>query len=422
MFALFRFISLLLLLGAIDYYSWQSVRSTGWANSTVRYIYWGISGIVALALLVLTVVGWGGNTRLTYQVGMFVFGLVVVLYVPKVLICMVMLLEEISRLAKLFYLKFFSADVPGSDIQITRSVFLHRLLVLLAAIPFGSILYGIWRGRYDYKVHSIDFAVPHLPDDFEGYTIVQISDVHAGSFDNHAAVAKGIALIQAQKPDLIVFTGDLVNSLAEEIEPFIELFKGLEAKDGKFSVLGNHDYGDYALWANITEKQENLRKLKAHHAAMGFRLLLNEHVRIRRNQSEFALLGVENWGTPPFPQKGDIEAALSDTAATDFRLLLSHDPSHWDVIVSQHPQRIDLTLSGHTHGMQFGIEIGGWKWSPIKLRYPHWAGLYQHNDRYLYVNRGFGFLGFPGRVGIWPEITKIVLRKGSATAGENAFS
>jgi hypothetical protein len=252
--------------------------------------------------------------------------------------------------------------------------------------------------------------LPDLPENFDGFTITQISDIHAGSLDSVKGVMRGIDLINAQKSDLFVFTGDLVNNQATEIEPWIEMFKQITAPSGEFSVLGNHDYGDYIRWNSADDKVENLQRLKANHDKLGFRLLMDENVLISRGGNKIALLGVENWGLG-FGQRGNLNKALAGLDPKMIKILLSHDPSHWDAEVKKHPLNIHLTFSGHTHGMQFGIEIFGFKWSPVQYRYRNWAGLAHENGRYLYVNRGFGFLGFAGRVGIWPEITVVELRK-----------
>jgi len=241
--------------------------------------------------------------------------------------------------------------------------------------------------------------------------IAQISDVHSGSFDNPEAVSEGVAAIMREKPDLILFTGDLVNDRAEEIVPYKEVFNKLSAPLGVFSVLGNHDYGDYVHWSSEEEKRENLDQLKQHHAEMGWRLLVNEHVLLERNQQQIALIGIENWGARGFTKYGDMKKAVDGLAGKEIpaKILMSHDPSHWDAEVRKEYKDIDLTLAGHTHGMQFGIEIPGLKWSPVQYIYNRWAGLYREQDQYLYVNRGYGFIGYQGRLGILPEITLIEL-------------
>ncbi|WP_222536198.1 metallophosphoesterase [Pedobacter polysacchareus] len=292
----------------------------------------------------------------------------------------------------------------------TRSVYWVEFGLALFVITVLIFLYGIIKGKYAYRVIKHTLFFDELPEQFNGFRITQISDVHAGSFKNAKAVQRGIDLIKAQKSDLFVFTGDLVNNKAEEIVPWMGHFSQVKAPHGQFSILGNHDYGDYIKWENDTEKQTNLQSLKKHHAEMGYRLLLDEHVRIEKNGQHIILAGVENWGIG-FGERGDLKKALQNVNPDDFKVLLSHDPTHWESEVKNWPSKIQLTLSGHTHGMQFGIEAFGIKWSPVKYRYAHWAGVTSANGRYLNINRGFGFLGFSGRVGIWPEITVIELKK-----------
>lgn len=278
---------------------------------------------------------------------------------------------------------------------------------------FTSILifvYGILKGKYAYRVinHTLHFS--NLPDAFDGFTITQISDIHAGSFTNVKEVKKGINLINEQKSDLFVFTGDLVNNKAEEIKPWISLFSKIKAPLGQFSVLGNHDYGDYVTWNSDIEKRKNFEQLKNYHHELGFRLLLDEHITLQKDGQKIILAGIENWGRG-FGERGDLEKALKGTKKDDFKILLSHDPSHWEAQVKNNKSDIHLSLAGHTHGMQFGFEILGIKWSPVKMRYKHWSGIKEENGSVLNVNRGFGFIGFSGRIGIWPEITVIKLRK-----------
>ena len=292
-----------------------------------------------------------------------------------------------------------------------RRKFVSQVALATAAVPFGSILYGITKGKFDFRVRKLTLRFADLPASFDGFTLVQLSDIHSGSFTQADGVNYGVDLANEQQADLILFTGDMVNNVATEVEPWLSTFGRLEAPQGLYSTLGNHDYGDYASWPDEAAKARNLQQLKDYHAEMGFRLLNNEHVLLEKGEEQIALLGVENWGLPPFPQKGDLNQALQGTEATPFRILMSHDPTHWNAKVRPHSQQIHLTLSGHTHGMQFGIEVPGFRWSPVKYRYPEWADLYGGPDEYLYVNRGFGYIGFPGRVGIWPEITVIRLEK-----------
>ena len=281
----------------------------------------------------------------------------------------------------------------------------------VAAIPFAGMIYGMLWGRYNYRVVKHTLYFDDLPEAFDGYRVVHISDIHSGSFDNAEKVQYGIDMINVQQGDVIFFTGDLVNNKAEEMRPWIAHFKQLHAKDGVYSVLGNHDYGDYVQWDSPDEKAKNLEALKQIHQQLGFCLLNNESVFLSRGQQRIAVVGVENWGQG-FIKKGNLKQALSQVDKKDFKILLSHDPTHWQYEVLKDPNFIHLTLSGHTHGMQFGIEIPGViKWSPAGWRYKYWGGVYKEKDRYINVNRGFGYLAFPGRVGMPPEITVIELKK-----------
>lgn len=314
---------------------------------------------------------------------------------------------RISRFIMDTFLNFFNKTPKKIELKARRK-FITQAGLIIASIPFSSLLYGITLGKYNFKVikHALKFKT--LPKSFDKFRIIHISDIHAGSFDSLESVQNGIDLIQAQQPDIILFSGDLVNNVADEIVPYIKMFKALKSPYGKFAVLGNHDYGDYKQWDSAHDKEENLKNLMNYFDEMDFKLLNNTNEIITIENESIAIVGVENWGKPPFPQKGDLEKALKNTSEY-FKILLSHDPTHWDLQIKNHPSNIDLTLSGHTHGMQFGVEIPGIKWSPVKYIYPHWAGLYHFNEKHLNVNRGFGFIGYPGRIGIWPEITLIEL-------------
>lgn len=309
---------------------------------------------------------------------------------------------------------FLAILLPGDIYRIfsknPRNLHWVEFASLLAILTIIVFIYGMVKGKYAYRVIKHTLFFDDLPESFDGFTITQISDIHAGSFNNPKAVQKGIDLINEQQSDLFVFTGDLVNNKASEIQPWLSYFSQIKAPFGQFSILGNHDYGDYVKWDNETNKKANLQKLKSHHADLGYKLLLDEHVKLRKNGQEIILAGVENWGLG-FGERGDLNKALKNVNQNDFKVLLSHDPSHWESQVKNHSSKIHLTLSGHTHGMQFGLEAFGIKWSPVKYRYAHWAGIKQENNRYLNINRGFGFLGFSGRIGIWPEVTVITLKK-----------
>lgn len=317
-----------------------------------------------------------------------------------------LLLEDITRLIKAIFRKPTNAPrIPS------RRKFVSTLGWGLAAIPFASILYSIFKGKYNYKVWKYTLYFDNLPKAFDGYRITQISDIHCGSFDNYEKIRYGVELINSQKSDVILFTGDLVNNLANEVHNWKSLFATLQASDGVFSIMGNHDYGDYSSWETPEAKQQNLEHLFQLQKQMGWQLLLNEHCYLERNGEKIALIGVENWGHGRFSKYGDLNKAMEGINTEDFKILMSHDPTHWQEVVLPENKDIQLTLSGHTHGMQCGIEIPGWlKWSPSQYIYKYWGGMYEEDGKYLNVNRGFGYHAFPGRLGVWPEITVIELK------------
>ena len=317
-----------------------------------------------------------------------------------------LLLEDITRLIKAIFRKPTNAPrIPS------RRKFVSTLGWGLAAIPFASILYSIFKGKYNYKVWKYTLYFDNLPKAFDGYRITQISDIHCGSFDNYEKIHYGVELINSQKSDVILFTGDLVNNLANEVHNWKSLFATLQAPDGVFSIMGNHDYGDYSSWETPEAKQQNLEHLFQLQKQMGWQLLLNEHCYLERNGEKIALIGVENWGHGRFSKYGDLNKAMEGINTEDFKILMSHDPTHWQEVVLPENKDIQLTLSGHTHGMQCGIEIPGWlKWSPSQYIYKYWGGMYEEGGKYLNVNRGFGYHAFPGRLGVWPEITVIELK------------
>jgi len=335
-------------------------------------------------------------------------------FVAKILIATVMLIDDLRRLFLGLTFRLFpsaKATTLSMGEGISRSQFLKSIALVLGGLSVSGFLYGI-TNRYNYQVKKIRIKFKNLPERFRGLRIAQISDIHAGSFDSHDAVLRGVEKLMEQKPDIIFFTGDLVNNKAEEIKPYIDIFSRLKAPLGVYSILGNHDYGDYVQWDSPEAKAANLEELKQIQAQMGWKLMMNEHVILEREGEKIAILGIENWGAKAnFPKYGNLRQAYEGLAEKDvpFKVLLSHDPSHFDAEVQSRFTDIDLTLSGHTHGMQFGVEIPGIKWSPVKYVYSKWAGLYQVGRQYLYVNRGYGFLGYPGRLGILPEITIIDL-------------
>ncbi|HLG94163.1 MAG TPA: metallophosphoesterase [candidate division Zixibacteria bacterium] len=405
-------------LALIDWYVFQGVKTLTARPSglltrrVIHFGYWGLT-FVFFAGIASVLLKSGGRFRM--MVLLFIFFLFS--YLPKLAFALFLAVEDLYRIFRsgfVFFAHRFANLKPGARPEIfeTRRRFISQMGLLAASVPFASVLYGVTEGKYNFRVRKQTLYFDDLPEAFDGFTITQVSDLHVGSFGDKSAVQKGVDLIRAQESDLLVFTGDLVNNQAAEMEGWLKIFGGFEAPYGKFSITGNHDYGDYVDWSSPEEKEKNFAGLKAIQNELGFRLLLNENAEIAKGEDRIALLGSENWGRPPFRQYGNLKKTVEGVESGAFKILLSHDPSHWDGEVLNFPVRIPLTLSGHTHGMQFGIEIPGWKWSPVKYRYPRWAGLYQEGNQYLYVNRGFGFLGFPGRVGIWPEVTVITLRKG----------
>ena len=396
----------------IDLYALQAIRTLT-KNFWITGVYLLVSLVIIVSLYFL--LNSNSPTHFSQPPISYLFGLFLVLIIPKLLVIIFMLGEDITRLISGLYFKIFTNEqnfyIPS------RRKFLSTLALGVAAIPFSTLLYGMIKGKYNFKVLKYELEFADLPEAFNGFTMTQISDIHSGSFDNKNKIAYAVDLINQQDSDAIFFTGDLVNNVADEMDDWKELFSNLSAKEGVFSVLGNHDYGDYIRWNSEEEKLKNLNKLKKIQSEMGWNLLLNENFYIKRKNQKIAIVGVENWGENGFKQAGDLNAACKNINNSDFKVLLSHDPSHWKSRVKNDDRNFQLTLSGHTHGMQFGIEIPGWiKWSPVKYRYENWAGIYEEKGRFINVNRGFGFLGYPGRVGIWPEITVIKLKKKGSNA------
>ena len=408
-----RWLIFILIFGLIDLYAFQAVK-TMFRNKWVNLAYLIISLIVLgnfIYQLATIDRGSGMSIKVNLAIGLFL-----TFYVPKLVVISVMFGEDIFRIPQALYRYFFTSGTADSTSYMpSRRVFISQLALGIAAIPFVSFLYGMVKGKYNFKVLKYVLHFEDLPDAFDGYQITQISDIHSGSFDNKEKIEYAVDLINEQNSDVILFTGDMVNNTAAEMRPWKEVFAKLNAKDGMYSVLGNHDYGDYMSWNSKEEKANNLEELKSIQKELGFDLLLDSSRYIEKDGERIAIVGVENWGKG-FKQKGDLKKASSTINKDDFKILLSHDPSHWQHQVIDDDYHYHLTLSGHTHGMQFGIEIPGWiKWSPVKWRYKYWAGIYEEKKQFINVNRGFGFLAYPGRVGIWPEITVIELKKGSKT-------
>ena len=329
----------------------------------------------------------------------------------KLITCSFLIFEDITRSLRWLINFLFNLSEPN-EFTFQRRQFVSKIALLIASIPIPFVIYGIFKGRFNYRVINYELEFADLPDAFDGYQLTQISDIHCGSLKGINEIEYAVELINKQKSDVVLFTGDFVNSKSKELIKWKDVFSKIEASEGKYSILGNHDYGDYVSWPSKLEKKKNFDLLLKIQKEMGFKLLLNENIKITRNKQSINIIGVENWGKGGFKKNGDIDKACLGLKNEDFKIVMTHDPSHWEQKLINHQTQFHLTLSGHTHGMQFGIEIPGWiKWSPIKWAYKYWAGLYQEKNQYLNVNRGFGVLAFPGRVGIWPEISVIKLKK-----------
>ncbi|GGI56540.1 metallophosphoesterase [Winogradskyella haliclonae] len=406
-----RWFIFLLIIGVADYYAFQSLRTITKSNWWYA-LYW-VFTIAVLGNFVYQFYSFNRSDGFSHS-NSYAVGLLIAMIVPKTVLLLIMFGEDIFRVPQAVYSYFTQDSGDVTKHFPARRKFISQVALGLAAVPFVSILYGIYKGKYNFKVLKYVLHFEDLPEAFDGYKLTQISDIHSGSFDNMDKVKYAVDLINEQQSDVILFTGDIVNNKATELEPYVTVFNKLKAKDGMYSVLGNHDYGDYVRWSSEEAKKQNLEDLKTLQKDIGFDLLLNENRFIEKNGQRIAIVGVENWGKGGFKKAGDLQKAKSAVDKDDFKILLSHDPSHWDAEVVNDDYHYHITLSGHTHGMQFGIEIPGWfKWSPVKWRYKRWAGIYEELGQYINVNRGFGYLAFPGRVGIWPEITVIELKKGS---------
>ncbi len=410
-------IVLFIVLGLIDYYLFQAVltASRNWSpvwKAVVRYGFWIPTVISAATLL------WY-NLSDPYKVDRHVWSwlrtFIMGTYFSKVFGILFVFIDDLQRgfrwVVSLFYRGSSSTEsLPGE--VISRSDFLAKTALVASAIPLGAMTYGIISGAHDYRVRRVTVSLPNLPKSFDGMKIGQVSDIHSGSFWNKTAVKGGVEMMLKEKPDVIFFTGDLVNDRADEVKEYVPIFEKLKAPLGVFSITGNHDYGDYTSWQSNDHKRENFRNLVKAHREMKFDILMNENRFLEQGGEKIAILGVENWGAGRFSKHGKIDAAYRGTQDAAVKLLLSHDPSHWDAQIRPSFPDIDMMFAGHTHGFQFGVEIGGFKWSPSQYVYKQWAGLYNEGKQYLYVNRGFGYLGYPGRIGMPPELTVIELKRG----------
>ena len=396
----------------MDIYAFQAFKTIA-KNNWLKILY-GFITVLVIGNFIYHYYGFNRSDGFSHYHA-YAFGFLIALLVPKLILFVVMFGEDIFRVPQAILRYFTEGETTKGNYFASRRQFISKMALGLAAIPLASIIYGIYKGKYNYKVLKYTLHFEDLPEAFDGYKLTQISDIHSGSFDNMEKVKYAVDLINEQESDVILFTGDIVNNKTEELVPYKDVFNKLKAKDGLFSVLGNHDYGDYVNWDSDAAKHQNLEDLKTIQKEIGFNLLLNESRFLEKNGQRMALVGVENWGAGGFKKAGDLKKAAQHVKKDDFKILMSHDPSHWEKEVIQDDYHYHLTLSGHTHGMQFGIEIPGWfKWSPVKWRYKYWAGIYEELGQYINVNRGFGYLAFPGRVGIWPEITVIELKRGIA--------
>lgn len=404
------FLAILLIL---DWYVFQAIRTVT-AGLPVRgrliwhAVYWSIT---AMSILLVILLPYFFSKPGPHYARSILFALVAGLFFAKLIASLFFLTDDLRRVLQWVGYQVLpkNNNVTSTDVLFSRSVFLSWAGLVAGAGLFSALSYGI-NNRYRYQVRKLKLNFPTLPASFDGLKIVQLSDIHAGSFTDPLAVERGIKMVMEQQPDLILFTGDLVNNLASEMDDYWPLFAQLKAPLGVFSITGNHDYADYVQWESLEQKRANFEKLKAVHAQMGWQLLMNQHVVITRNQSSIGIIGIENWSAKSrFPKYGNFKKAFAGAAEIPFSILLSHDPSHWRAEILEQYPTVALTLSGHTHGMQFGFEIPGLQWSPVQYVYNEWAGLYKHAKQALYVNRGFGFIGYPGRVGILPEITVIEL-------------
>ncbi len=395
----------------LDIYVFQAVKlitysSSGRMRTVIFASYWTISILALLILLILPYLHFQHQSKILRTT---IFAIIMGLFFAKLIAALFLLIDDIRRGIQWAAGKIFFSNTEGENLQqgenISRSVFLSWIGLLAGGGLFSSLVYG-FSNKYRYQVKRMRLNFAGVPAAFRGMKVVQLSDIHCGSFTDKEAVIKGVEMVMKEKPDLILFTGDLVNNIADEMTDYMDVFDKLNAPLGVYSVLGNHDYGDYASWNNEDEKIENLEKLKQIHGTLGWRLLMNEHVVLKKDEDQIVLIGVENWSAKArFPKHGDLERAYDGAKGYPFKILMSHDPSHWDAQVRKFYPDINLMLSGHTHGMQFGIEIPGFRWSPVQYVYRQWAGLYEKGEQKLYVNRGFGFIGYPGRVGILPEIS-----------------
>ncbi|MFD2932159.1 metallophosphoesterase [Spirosoma flavum] len=410
----------------IDWYVFQAVKTlsrsaTESTQRTIALLYWGFTALSLLLYVVMQLIPPDSISRNTRT---FLWAIIAIPYFSKIFAVLVILIDDIGRFFRWIVSLFYKPEMqeavedttrttmPSTD-AITRSDFLMKTAVVVGAVPLVGFTWGIVSGAHDYRIRRIKLPLKNLPSGFHGMTIAQISDIHSGSFFNKTAVKGGVEMLLGQKPDIVFFTGDLVNSHAEEVNTYIDVFNKVKAPLGVYSTLGNHDYGKYVQWPTAQAERQNVLNVIAAHKQMGWNIMLDENKILEQNGDKIALIGVQNLGFGPAALRaGNLAKAYQGAEDYPVKLLLSHDPTHWDAEVRPQYKDIDVTFSGHTHGAQFGVEIAGVKWSPAQYFYKQWAGLYQDGDQRLYVNRGYGYIGYPGRVGILPEITIFELVKG----------
>ena len=415
------FILLTIVLFGIDWYVWQALRFVirNFSQPTQKWItwaYWGFTSLTLFAYVLMQFLPADFFNRITRT---FIIAGIAIPYLSKLLVVFFLLIDDARRLLQWMVSYFIPSVAPvpvdpvdSASPKIPRSEFLETTALVAGSALMGTFVFGILSGAHDYRIRRVKVSLKNLPKAFHGMKIAQLSDIHSGSFFNKTAVKGGVEMLMKEKPDIAFFTGDLVNDRAIEVKEYINIFETVKAPLGVHSTLGNHDYGDYFQWNSQQEKNQNLADLKKAHHLLGWNLMLDENRAIRVDNEEIGLIGIQNWGAGNFAKYGNLEKAYQGTEDYPVKILLSHDPSHWRAQVLPKYNDIDLAFAGHTHGMQFGVEVAGIKWSPVQYRYKEWAGLYSENDQHLYVNRGFGYLGYPGRVGILPEITIIELVRG----------
>ncbi len=410
----------------IDFYVWQAIKIVmrSASASTQRIIGFGFWGFTVFSIIsiiaIFTYMPVSPPVKASFRT--FLMAGIFIIYISKIFSVLIMLVGDLIRLGKwvIFYFQGESAtqqviteNIPVAAEKISRSEFLAKTALAVGGLHAGGMAWGILSGAHDYRVRNVTLRLKNLPKQFDGMKIAQLSDIHSGSFFNKTAVKGGVEMLMKEKPDMFFFTGDLVNNIAPEVKDYIDIFSKIKAPLGTFSTLGNHDYGDYTQWDSPEKKTQNLKDLMNAHKTMGWDLLLDEHRAVKVDGESIGVLGIQNWGAGGFSKHGDLAKAYQNTQDFPVKLLLSHDPSHWrGQVVSPKYKDIDAAFAGHTHGMQYGVELGSFKWSPVQLRYKEWAGLYEEGDQKLYVNRGFGYIGYPGRLGILPEITIFELKAG----------